>query len=346
MSKWNSRTEKKEDVYTLPKKNTGIPNYKRFQKVLKMTQEELKNYLIGYLSTYGYKVVKGDGYIFAKGDVDILLTAHIDTTPNVGGAKRIPPKVIHTSSNGIVSSPQGIGGDDRCGVYIITEVIKETKCSVLFCEDEEIGCVGSYKFAKSKHLKKIKDMRYMIEVDRKGKDDLVFYDCNNIDFEDYLLDNLPDYNTNWGTCSDISVLMEESGVAGVNISCGYYNEHTLNETINLKEMEHTLESIKGLVKLDSPFFEYIDAYEDWDFKSYNYGYSYNSYSSGYSSNKKHNDFILYVTFREKEAEKDAISYGYSFESAFFHFFEDNPDICYNDIVDYYTETDLYGEAYQ
>ena len=334
----------KPDVYTLPTKNTGIPNYKRFTKILKMTQPELKKYLKDYLKSFGYKVIDGDGFLFAKGDVDILLTAHLDTTPTVGSGMRVPPKVIYTSPDGIVSSPQGIGGDDRCGIYIITEIIKETKCSVLFCEDEEIGCAGSTKFAKSKYLKKIEDMRYMIEIDRKGSHDLVFYDCDNADFEDFMLDNMPDYKTEWGTCSDISVLMDYSGVAGVNISCGYHNEHHLDETINLAEMENTLKAIKNLVKIDSPKFEFIDYYRYWNRYDDEEWYSYNG---GYYTTKSKDDFILYVIYMLHDAEVETIAYGDSLEAAFYHFFQDNPTVCMDDIVDWYTEYDkrsaaLYG----
>lgn len=352
MSKSTNTTsfKKVEEKPTLPNINTGIPHYKRFTKLLKMSQTEIKSYLKSYLLSVGYKkVIDEDGFLFAKGDVDILLTAHMDTTPTVGGKKRIAPKVIYTSPEGIVSSPQGIGGDDRCGIYIITEIIKETKCSVLFCEDEEIGCVGSTKFSKSKYLKQITNMRYMIEVDRKGKSDLVFYDCDNPDFEDFLLDNLPDYKTEWGTCSDISVLMEMSGVAGVNISSGYYNEHHIDETINLADMENTLKAIKNLVKLDSESFEFIDAYENWDWnnKGYTY-YGHNGWGNGNytSSSRQYSEVILYVVYKEGDEEVEAMSFGSSWEIAFFNFFQDHTSVCMDDVVDWYTEqTPKYNYSY-
>ena len=340
MSKTNGNTAIKTiETPKLPNINTGIPNYKRFQKILKMTQMELKKYLKDYLVGCGYKVINGNGFLFAKGDVDILLTAHMDTTPTVGGMKRNPPSVIYTSPEGVVSSPQGIGGDDRCGIYIITEIIKETKCSVLFCEDEEIGCVGSELFTASKYLKEIKNMRYMIEVDRRGSSDLVFYDCDNYDFEDFLLDNLPDYKTAWGTCSDISVLMSKSGVAGVNVSSGYHNEHTLDETINLKEMEHTLTELKKLVKIDSPKFEYIECKyvgRGWDFGYGDYGYY------GKSKTKYAEDIGLYVVFEKDGKEYENYYEAQTIGEAFYEFFMENADVCMNDVLDWYTDDAIFG----
>lgn len=339
--KWKNETKKIETA-KLPNINTGIPNYKRFQKILKMTQKELKRYLKDYLVSMGYKPIVDDGFIYANGNVDILLTAHMDTTPTVGGKKRVPPSVIYTSPDGVVSSPQGIGGDDRCGIYIITEIIKETKCSVLFCEDEESGCVGATKFTKSKYLKDITKMRYMIEVDRKGKGDLVFYDCDNIDFEDFLLDNLPDYRTAWGTCSDISVLMEKAKVAAVNISSGYYNEHTLDETINLKDMEHTLSELKRLVKIDSEQFEFIEAskYYKWD-DDWGYGYSGYGYSS--KSKKQYDpdyELDLYVVYIKDGKEYEKMYSAPTQAEAFFEFFLDNRNVCMDDVIDWYVDDEF------
>lgn len=314
--------------------NTGIPEYAEFEKILRMTQTELKDYVLDELLNLGYNPISEDGFLYAKGNVDILLTAHLDTTTKVGNAKRIAPKTINTT-NGVVMSPQGIGGDDRCGVYMILEIIRETKCAVLFCEDEEIGCVGSEKFCKTDYIKEIEDMRYMIELDRKGKQDLVFYSCDNPDFEDWLIDNMPKYNTNWGSCSDISVLMPCSGVAGVNISCGYYDEHTIDERIVLSEMMHTLECVKSLVKLDSPRFEYIEEKYNWN----DYYNKFDMYFGGYvnGNQKSHGTYELYVVYQKDGKEYETVSDGVTVEEAFFNFFHDNPTVCMNDISDYYYE---------
>lgn len=317
--------------------NTGIPGYKRFEKILRMTQEELKSYLHSYLIGCGYKVVNEDGYLFAKGDVDILLVAHMDTV------HKLTPAIIVTK-NGVVSSPQGIGGDDRCGIYMITEIIKETKCSVLFCEDEEIGCVGAEKFVKGNHLTEIKDMRYMIELDRRGSTDLVFYDCDNPDFEEYLLDNMEGYGTKWGTMSDISTLMENSGVAGVNVSSGYHDEHTTSETINLKEMENTLKNVKELVKKESDHFEYIEAeylYKNYYGDYYGYGYGNGNYYGNKYKTKNQQEVGLYVVFLCDGVEDEAYVTGRTFEDAFFEFFSLYPQVCMNDVLDYYIDQIAY-----
>ena len=69
-------------------------------------------------------------------------------------------------------SPQGIGGDDRAGVYMILEIIKQANCHVLFCEDEEIGDIGAKKFVKSNMPLPV---YYIIELDRQRHNDAVYY---------------------------------------------------------------------------------------------------------------------------------------------------------------------------
>ena len=316
--------------------NTGIPSHKRFEKILRMTQDELKHYLTSYLIGCGYKIISADGFLFAKGDVDILLVAHMDTV------HKEVPSIIETKS-GIVWSPQGIGGDDRCGIYMITEIIKETKCSVLFCEDEEIGCVGAEKFIKTKYLDEIKDMRYMVELDRRGSTDLVFYNCDNPDFEEYLLNNMKGYSTKWGSMSDISTLMKASGVAGVNVSSGYHDEHTLSEIINLKEMENTMITVGELVKMKSDKFEFIDEWDEYENDIYNYGYGYGyGYGNSWLRPRKTYDDSeevgLYIVFSDCGTENEAYVTGESFEDAFLTFFNTYTYVCMDDVLDYYIDT--------
>ena len=167
-------------VYKGLKNETKFPE---FVQLCKYTQEELKEILPLRLVHAGYTtVIKGNGYIYAKGDIPYLLTAHMDTV------HRSPVKDFYeyTDANGnhIISSPQGIGGDDRCGIYMILEIIKEFKPSILFCEDEEVGGVGARKFIQTDLAKEL-EFNYAIELDRRGSNDAVFYDCDNEDFEEF-----------------------------------------------------------------------------------------------------------------------------------------------------------------
>ena len=47
--------------------------------MLKLTQIELKQYLDSYLKDNNMQVVNDDGFLYAIGDMPIMLVAHIDT---------------------------------------------------------------------------------------------------------------------------------------------------------------------------------------------------------------------------------------------------------------------------
>ena len=255
---------------------------KTFKQILGMSQYELEDYLRKYLASKKYKVQSQYGYLYAKGDIPVLLVAHLDTV-HKEKINTIAKESVLEKNGDIktrLSSPQGIGGDDRCGVWIIMNILQTHKPSVLFCEDEEIGCLGAKKFAKTEYIKNL-DVHYMIELDRRGKSDAVFYSCDNKEFIKWVEEN-SGYKKAWGTRTDISELMPESKIAGVNFSCGYYNEHNKNEYIYVEEMDSTTEMVRDLldIKLDKPF-EYIAAktyYDTYSRYEYPYRYDYNGSS--------------------------------------------------------------------
>lgn len=292
-------------------KNTGIPTNKEFQKICQMSKDRLKGYLVFKLRTMYSDVIVGDGYILAKGTVPVLLTAHMDTV------HKKAPDVIETSVNAEgkteVTSETGIGGDDRCGIYMILKIIEQQKCSVLFCEDEEIGCVGSRKFCKQEKLNDALkgDINYIIELDRKGNSDIVFYSNDNPDFTKYIQDNMPGFTKATGSCSDISELMPTLNRSGVNFSCGYYKPHTDSEYVVMEDMDNTISKVIQLVgkRVESPY-EYVEKkYPSYNRGSYYYdygdgddwyGYNYN----GYSKTNPHADVLQDEVEDEAETPSD------------------------------------------
>lgn len=254
---------------------------KTFEEICLMSQAELKVYLGKYLRSKGYKTINEDGFLYAKAKeenpVRVLLVAHMDTVHK----ERIKEleKVPYMDEENILtkwSSPQGIGGDDRCGIYMIMNIIKKHNVSVLFTEDEETGCIGANKFTKTQYCKELEsEIDYMIELDRKGSNDAVFYDCDNPEFTKWIEEETG-YKKAWGSFTDISKIMPASKIAGVNFSCGYYNAHTLNEYVVLEEMEATQNMVCGLLEKTAPQqFEFIE-------KKWNYG-NYGGYNSYYGS---------------------------------------------------------------
>lgn len=221
--------------------------------LLRMNQKELKEFLYNQLNNKNMNPLSEDGFLYAEGKIPVLLVAHMDTVDSRPPENIICKKNIIYNSNGI------IGGDDRCGIYAILKLLENNSFYVLFTEDEEIGCVGAKKAIERLD---IPDVKYIIEFDRKGEYDCVFYDCGNKEFMDYIEDF--GFLTDFGSYSDIAVLGKAWNIASVNISSGYYNEHTSDEYIVFSILEKNIRKVNRMLKkIDkAPFFDYKEI--NWD----------------------------------------------------------------------------------
>ena len=319
-----------------PKGKKNQTEFPEFIALCKQTQAELKAYLPQKLIEAGYtEVIVDNGFIYAKGITPILLTAHLDTV-HKETVKDFYERI--ENGNHIISSPQGIGGDDRCGVYMILEIIKEHKPFILLCEDEEIGGVGSSKFCKTEFIKELSELNYLIELDRANRNDAVFYDCDNPEFTKFITETTG-YKEAWGSFSDISNLAPACKVAAVNFSCGYYHAHTTQEEVNVEEMLRTIEAVKKLLTTESKQFVYIevDNYYRYGRTNYNWYGGYNDSFYGTTKRSWYNDnYILYVTFLNPdtgvECEKEY--YGETEEACWVDFFMANPDVSFNMVLDF------------
>lgn len=220
-------------------------NFEGYKLIVQSRESDLVEYLGRQIpKVYGEDncVVTSD-YIFAKGDIPVILCAHLDTV-----FKDVPSTILYDKEQGLIWSPEGIGGDDRNGVYSVLYIInkmKDKKPYVIFTTKEETGCQGASKAVKA--LKsKVKDVNFAIQIDRKGKDDAVFYQCTNKSFIDYICSF--GYKEQHGSRTDISVFCPEWDIAGVNFSCGYVNNHTKEEIVSVNNMFNTINMIMNILK--------------------------------------------------------------------------------------------------
>ena len=218
------------------------------EAIVRPSQSHLKKLLAASLAEQGYEPITKKGFLYAEGDVPVLLVAHMDTVHRQPVAN-----ILYSRDGRLMMSPEGIGGDDRCGVYMILEIIKAARCHVLFTEDEEIGCIGARDFAKSKFRPQV---NYIVEVDRRGSNDAVFYQCENREFAEFVCSF--GFEEAYGSFSDISVIAPQLGVAAVNISAGYYNEHSRHEYIDQDAVERNISLLRELVQTPTGLYEYVE----------------------------------------------------------------------------------------
>lgn len=220
-----------------------------FEEIVRKPQQALKKVLMSELTHMGYRTKTKKGFIYAKGSLPVMLVAHMDTV------HKEPVKTICYSKDGnIVMSPEGIGGDDRAGVYMILQIIRKHRCHVLFCEDEETGGIGAQEFAASNIRPEI---NYIVELDRRGSTDAVFYDCDNPQFTEFVTGF--GFEEDMGSFSDISIIAPTLKVAAVNISAGYYCEHSRHEYVDLRVVEKNIGLVGKMVSAPSEKFEYMEA---------------------------------------------------------------------------------------
>ena len=62
-------------------------NVKLLKTIIQMSQQELKEYLKTVLCDMGYITVDRKGFLYAEGDIPVLLAAHLDTC--IGTRRRL-----------------------------------------------------------------------------------------------------------------------------------------------------------------------------------------------------------------------------------------------------------------
>lgn len=215
---------------------------KEFINILQMKEYKLHNFIIGLLKTYDYTVYETEDYIYADynktEEEPICLITHLDI---VWMLPPIEDDIIYDENKDIMINigDEGLGADDRAGVYIVLTLLKKghRPKGLIFTHNEECGGVGAYQLINA-FPKPISTYNYLIQLDRQGLNDCVFYQCDNKSFENYI--NSFGWQTRIGTMSDISIIAPAWGIAAVNLSTGYFNEHTLDEIVKPKYIQNEI----------------------------------------------------------------------------------------------------------
>lgn len=251
-----------------------------FEYLLGSTQYELiYNVLPEKLNKLGYNDIEHiSDNLFAHGEIPILLVAHCDI---VTSNNEYPTEFIYEKNDSIIrANNRTLGADDRGGVYIILEALKKLskRPYLLFTHSEERGCIGASEFVTKMPYNEY-EIKFMIELDRRGSNDLVYYDCDGYDEFMKFCEDMTGYKHAYGSYSDICELMNEWKICGVNMSVGYYSEHTSKEYVIIDEMLNTKDVlVNWLNNIDYdtlPRFDYTpkqtQGYSsnwDWLFDSY------------------------------------------------------------------------------
>ena len=257
-----SKVSSSSNLVNVAYNDTNVPNDLRINpflgQILKFPADKLFDFNVNALKTLGYKNVISfwhpeNGYIYAEGTLPICLVAHMDRVYHED-IKTINAVSLLDTNGKIVDvrmfSKQGIGGDDRCGVYSILQMLKlGHRPSVLFFMGEEIGCCGARRFTEDFPKDFLSNVNCFIEIDRRGNHDCVRYSDDN-DALTKVIETF-DFKFAWGSCTDISKLMPHFGISGINLSSGYYNEHSgKTEFISIKDLNYLIKRLDKILSSD------------------------------------------------------------------------------------------------
>lgn len=215
-----------------------------------MTQAGLHNYIKQYLQTKTthFDITENEGnYLIcfprhAEAPFPVLCS-HLDT---VGV---YPPDEI-IEENGFylgryAKRPCVLGGDDRNGVWAMLKLIEAENHNwgYIFCWNEEVGCLGARALVGTGFLQNnIDKIAYFVALDRRGTSDLAYYLftvngklLHSADNPDFLagLEKLKGYSVKKGTSTDIVQFCSATGLCGINISSGFFQEHSSNESSDI-----------------------------------------------------------------------------------------------------------------
>ena len=215
-------------------------------------------YLKLLLSQFGYENQRTDNrnYLMAEGDIPIALIAHLDTVHSVE-----PFQFFYDEKEMVMWSPQGLGADDRAGVILILSILSEGyRPHLIFTTGEEHGGIGANKLVEN-YSEAPFDIDFMIELDRCGSEDAVFYNCMNHSFIDYIRSF--GFTFEEGSFTDICILGRNWNIAAVNLSVGYYNEHTKAEYWDLFEADDTITKVINILRSkNNNTYMYVPATKD------------------------------------------------------------------------------------
>jgi len=175
---------------------------------------------------------------------------------------------------------QGLGADDKCGLWIALKCLQKFDCLKLaFFVGEEVGCKGS----GLANMAFFDDCRFVIEPDRKGSEDLITQiGWTPLCSDDFLKDigfKKFGYKEAEGMMTDIETLKDNGLMLScINLSCGYYRPHSNEEFVYKPALLNCLAFVEHVIKTCTQVYPHIDNTSYYERQNY-YGDIYDDYYS-------------------------------------------------------------------
>ena len=182
-----------------------------------------------------------------------MLSAHTDCVGTAESGHYVRFVDIYPYGDDEIMKGLGnIGGDDKCGVFLILLYLLSGKpINAIFSITEEIGGLAGIKHILPliKDNETFKSIPYCIVLDRKHCGDII---CNKNsygtkEFEDALAEigKKYGYSPVLGGCSDMNTIKDYMN--GCNLSVGYHNPHSTTEFVSIGDLYNTWMYLQDLI---------------------------------------------------------------------------------------------------
>ncbi|MCL1826613.1 MAG: M28 family peptidase [Candidatus Cloacimonetes bacterium] len=201
---------------------------------------------------------KGDSERFVyipptRKENNVVLVAHADVVGMETDTKTalvVTEKEIRNRDRNAI-----LGADDRAGCAMAYILHKALGHAVVITDGEEHGQIGAnYMKNECKEIfDEINNFQFMVEFDRMNAKDFKCYKVGTPEFKKYIKKETKYIDAGESSFTDICTLADK--ICGVNLSVGYYAQHTFAEKIVIDEWLNTLRvSMEWLKKTDLPKF--------------------------------------------------------------------------------------------
>jgi len=214
---------------------------------------------------------KGNVYLtkgkLSEGEFYPCVTAHMDTVQDkakpyaLAGAelplrtRRVKSTTSDEVRHEIFIDGQGIGADDKLGVYISLQLMKKfDKIKAVFFVEEEIGMCGSKELVKDW----FNDVAYVIGWDSP---DIIrgAWNCSGTQLfsKEFYENHLRDIIKDWGFSNsdlhrepftDVIQIREKTGITCMNFGNGGYQAHSSTEYLVIEHVDHAVGMGEDIIK--------------------------------------------------------------------------------------------------
>lgn len=241
---------------TLLKEVLSIPSYSGSEQLV-------RNYIVDFAKTNNldyYVDKKGNVYI-TKGELSEnqsypCVVAHMDTVHSdqyelIKENKRLEivtnlynDKTTLTAKNPDTNEQTGIGGDDKCGVYLCLEMLSQKECiKAAFFVLEEVGMLGS----READPEFFKNVGYAIQFDAPTGN-WFSVQCSGTklwteEFESVvrpLLESDGVTNFSYDPFTDVVQLKQKFDFCCSVLFSGYYRQHSKQEYVVIEDVERSM----------------------------------------------------------------------------------------------------------